>query len=134
MAGKQKAFSAYRAFREYFRNQPELLKERDNSKVVDMFKRDYPKVPWDIRAQQALANAKNYERKGAKKRKKQMAKVQRALSTPQVLSGAKSQLNVLEDRIDDCLAMAKEIDRDGLHSIVKHLHRARNDLVMIIEG
>jgi len=35
----------------------------------------------------------------------------------------------LEEQIDDCLALAKEMDREGLVSVIALLRRARNEVV-----
>jgi hypothetical protein len=38
-------------------------------------------------------------------------------------------LEALEELIDDCLSLAKHLDREGLESIIKLLRRARNEVV-----
>ena len=41
----------------------------------------------------------------------------------------RAKLEALEENIDDCLTMAKNLDRDGLDSVIKVLRRARNEVV-----
>ena len=38
-------------------------------------------------------------------------------------------LELLEEQIDECLVLAKEVDRDGLASVIALLRRARNEVV-----
>jgi hypothetical protein len=37
---------------------------------------------------------------------------------------------MLEDHIDECLMLAKRLDREGLDDVIKHLRRARNIVVV----
>jgi hypothetical protein len=37
-------------------------------------------------------------------------------------------LELLEEQIDDCLILAKHLDREGLDSVIKLLRRARNEV------
>jgi hypothetical protein len=39
-------------------------------------------------------------------------------------------LEQLEQGIDDSLALAKQIDREGLHDVIRHLRAARNRVVI----
>jgi hypothetical protein len=38
-------------------------------------------------------------------------------------------LEALEEQIDDCLSVAKHLDRDGLTNVIGLLRRARNEVV-----
>ena len=40
-----------------------------------------------------------------------------------------TQLELLEHQIDECLILAKTMDRDALASIISHLRQARNETV-----
>ena len=56
---------------------------------------------------------------------------------PGILKGAhrakarrfQPQLEMLEERIDDCLSMAKGMDRAPLEEVIRHLRHARNMVV-----
>jgi hypothetical protein len=40
-----------------------------------------------------------------------------------------TKLDELELQIDECLVLAKRVDREGLESVINHLRRARNEAV-----
>ena len=40
-----------------------------------------------------------------------------------------NRLEMLEEQIDDCLTVAKNLDRTGLEEVIHHLRRARNKVV-----
>ena len=55
---------------------------------------------------------------------------QQATATAPVLPKAKKNwLGSLEERIDDVLAMAKNLGREGLEEVILYLRRARNEVV-----
>ena len=39
-------------------------------------------------------------------------------------------IQILEERIDDCLALAKSYNQDKLESVVQALRKARNQVIM----
>ncbi len=133
---KRKKFSLNGAFRQLFRAHPEWLNIKKNEAVLAQFAADHPSIPINKKAKQAMANAKNLERhggtKGTKGKKGKVAEMRAVMAANGRGSG--SALQLLEDHIDDCLAMAKQIGKGEIDLIIKHLHRARNLLVVAIEG
>jgi|HubBroStandDraft_4_1064222.scaffolds.fasta_scaffold704837_1 hypothetical protein len=121
-------------FKQYFADNPEWLRTRDSEPVLAQFAKDHPKIKVDQRVKQSMFNAKNHMRKGTKAkhgRKRKVAEITAAMKTPHVGNSA---LQLLENSVDECLAMARTIGKESLREVVGHLHRARNLLVMKIEA
>jgi hypothetical protein len=81
-----------------------------------------------------LQNAKSALRSKRRRRKAAPAdgqSAQEAAKPTKVASdGHKThKLEALEERIDDCLAHARQLDREGLEGVIELLHRARNEVV-----
>jgi len=123
-------------FRQYFRDHPEWLQVKKNDAVLAKFAADHPKIPLNKKVKQAMANAKNLERHGGttgtKGKHRKIAKMQAMMAANG--RGAGNALQLLEDHVDDCLAMAKQIGMGQIGDVIRHLHRARNILVVAIEG
>src|SRR5262249_21156566 len=86
------------------------------------------------RVKQNLANVKSVLRTRLKRRGRKKAEVQaNGPGAPQKalaqVPAASSVLEQLEEQIDDCMALAKNLDRDGLGDVIGHLRRARNAIV-----
>src|SRR5205807_99230 len=120
-------------FRRVFRENPKLLKTRSNEEVLSRWLADHAdekEVPQ--RVKQGLANVKSVLR--SKKRKRRASETA-AVETPaaaglQPRKGSKKvTLEMLEERIDECMILARELDAEALASIVSHLRRARNEVV-----
>jgi len=121
-------------FRKVFQESPKLLYERSNKKLLQRWLADHPGetvVPKSVKAN--LANLKSVLR--SNKRTKVAARATGKLAggpgrTPiaRVPTGD-TQLEHLEHQIDECLILAKNLDRDALQSIISHLRRARNEVV-----
>ena len=124
-------------FRGIFAEEPKLLKERSNAKLLERWLADHPTydaVPRSVKNN--LANIKSVLR--SKKRKKgrraeaaptngSAGEVVVLLSEP-VPDGV-SELEELEAQIDECMILAKRLDREGLHEVINALRRARNAVV-----
>ncbi len=131
---KRKGPSLLGIFKQYFAEHPEWLQIRGNDAVMAQFTKDHPKIEVDQRVKQAMFNAKNHARKGKTEkagRKRRVAEVTAAMNGSQ--SGGRA-LQLLENNVDECLAMARAMRDDSLREVVGHLHRARNMLVMKIEA
>ena len=131
---KRKGPSLLGIFRQYFATHPDWLHARTTEAVIGQFTHDYPKIEVDSRVKQALFNAKSYAKKGkaAKRgRKQKVAEITNAMKTPHAGNGA---LQLLENHVDESLAMARAMGNESLREVVGHLHRARNMLVMKIEA
>ena len=132
-------------FRKVFAENPGLLHGRSNQELLDRWLSDHPgakEVPRNVKAN--LQNVKSVLRQQARKRKG--GRPRKAVGTAAAPNGplaapelarprgaadeaAPSALERLEERIDDCLVMAKRIDAEGLRDVVAYLRRARNAVV-----
>jgi hypothetical protein len=128
-------------FRAVFKENPKWLKSRSNNDLLQRWLDDHPsetEVP--NRIKNIMANTKSVLRKklrkgpGKKKAKAQSADeaaIQQAVAA--VVAPATSTMSqgfeLLEEQIDDCLTLAKNLDRDGLESVIYLLRRARNEVV-----
>jgi hypothetical protein len=131
-------------FRPIFLADPKLLKIRSNKALLARWMEDHPghkNVPNNVKT--GLANLKSVLRKSLRKRRGRKAAAAAATGTAVATkavspllskSRADSKLEQLEMQIDDCLTMAKIIDRAGLDTIIKILRRARNAVVWKLGG
>jgi hypothetical protein len=121
-------------FRELFKKTPRLLGERSNQKLLDQWLTDHPEhaeVPHSVKAN--LANVKSVLRSKKRKRVAGRARAQVGAAGHERASGDQStsirNLEGLELEIDECLTMARGLDRDGLRDVIALLRRARNAVV-----
>lgn len=120
-------------FRAIFEKRPQLLNERSNKAILRRWLKDHPgekEVSKSVKAN--LANIKSVMR--SKKRSKVAARAQKEQAPGEEKKVARmptgnSQLELLEHQIDECMILAKTIDRDRLASIISHLRSARNEVV-----
>ena|ERR1051326_7472945 len=121
-------------FKQYFQAHPEWLRTRSNDAVLAQFKADHPSTEVSTKIKQAMFNAKNWARKGKnvhRRRRRKVEAIQAAIKAPQRRPDA---LQLLENQVDECLAMARTIGRETISDVIDHLHRARNRLVIKIES
>jgi hypothetical protein len=121
-------------FGKVFKEHPHLLNERSNEELLARWRRDHPGDQDMERIRQNLANIKSVLRK--KKRDKRGRKAKAAgdqavvaVAVTMAAHPSRARLEALEESIDECLTMAKNMDREGLDSIIKVLRRARNEVV-----
>ncbi len=119
-------------FRTLFKENPKLLKETSNQKLLDRWQADHPGQAVTKSIRNNLANLKSVLR--SKKRK-------RTGGRPAETTGGANQgraatrsrggnaLEALEQQIDECLTLARTEDREGLESVISLLRRARNAVV-----
>jgi len=108
-------------FRNIFEERPDLLDSKSNDELRKLWLQAHPnqrEVPKKVI--QNLSNLKSVLRK------KKRTKGGRA-SVAQVRPARG--LEALEVQIDECLTMAKNLDRSGLEEVIHHLRRARNKVV-----
>jgi hypothetical protein len=125
-------------FRGVFKENRKLIWERSNDALFDRWLRDHPgekEVP--ERVKQGLANIKTILRKKLARRgrrKKEEAAAVAANGTPAGAPAAPALrgLDRLEAQIDDALALAKHLDRDRLHDVIRLLRGARNRVVVML--
>jgi hypothetical protein len=109
-------------FRELFTAHPQLLAEKSNDAIVDRYRKDHglaEDIELEATVKNNMANMKSVMRK----------KLRNGSDRFRAGSKAAHPLEALEELIDECLTLAKTIDRDGLESVITLLRRARNEVV-----
>jgi hypothetical protein len=130
-------------FRGVFEEKPRWLKSRSNDELLQRWLADHPgetTVPQRIKV--IMANTKSVLRKKGRKGRGKIKKEQptkavahQFAATAVVLATAPSsstqsqELEQLEEQIDDCLTLAKTLDREQLANVIHLLRRARNGVV-----
>jgi hypothetical protein len=132
-------------FRAVFQEKPQWLDSRSNADLLDRWLVDHPgekEVP--NRIKNIMANTKSVMRKELRKKKpgkkKKIRKAiklakQPAAATPAIqqtvigYAATHAGFEELEEQIDECLSMAKTLDRDSLADVIHLLRRARNKVV-----
>jgi len=118
-------------FRKVFQENPKLLKATSNQEIYDRWLADHPDqttVPDNVKA--SLSNLKSVLRSAQTRRK--AARAEEAAAPVEAVPNSTPEVNpleMLEEAIDECLALAKHIDREHLESIIGHLRAARNEVV-----
>ena len=134
--GDGKPSSTMGYFRVIFQKNPRLLKTRSNEEVLKLWLADNPgqkQVPQKVKS--TLANLKSLMRRKLRKRGSSNLQglAEDGFGPPRRSTKAKvSSLETLEIQIDDCLTLARTLDREGLDNIIRHLRRARNEVVWMI--
>jgi hypothetical protein len=121
-------------FRRVFGENPKWLKTRSNDEVLARWLKDHPgekEVPEKVR--QNLSNVKSLLRKAHRKKPGRPKKDGPPSEPASALAAAPRKgvrgLETLEEQIDECLTLAKNLDREGLSSVINLLRRARNEVV-----
>ena len=118
-------------FRKVFAENPGLLDSRSNDELLQRWLKDHPgetEVPKKVKV--GLQNVKSALRSKGRRRKKKAAAVGASVSERAHPSGrGKDHLLTLEERIDDCLMLARRLDEEGLGDVIGLLRRARNEVV-----
>ena len=122
-------------FRRVFGENPKWLTTRSNDDVLARWLQDHPgetEVPENVKKN--LSNVKSVLRKagrkkpGRPKKEDQATEPTAAVVTATPRSGVRG-LESLEEQIDECMTVAKNLDREGLSSVINLLRRARNEVV-----
>jgi hypothetical protein len=127
-------------FRRVFAAKPKLLRTRSNQEVLRRWQEDHPGQAVTEQIKAAMANAKSALRQKRKKRRGHKAA---EAGQPTAAEQAAAPLSIagpttahttrvsraLEEQIDQCLDAAKELDRQGLETVIKVLLRARREVV-----
>jgi hypothetical protein len=127
MAKRKQKGSVSGYFRTVFDSHPEWLKGKSNAPLLAQYRTDHglatdSPVPKNIVSN--LANLKsNLRKKGRKRTGSKM------ISVKSVASPSFTKLEALEELIDECLTMAKNLDRTSLEHVIRNLRRARNEVV-----
>jgi hypothetical protein len=126
---KGESISGY--FRKIFEERPQLLDQKSNKELAQRWLADHPghkEMPTKVK--QNLANLKSHlrkKRRDAEEAGNGLSGYGRAASAAK--NSGTHKLELLEEHIDDCLSLAKTLDREGLDPIIKLLRRARNEVV-----
>jgi hypothetical protein len=123
-------------FRRVFNENPHLLVTRSNEELMSRWLADHPgHKAMPPKVQKHLSNVKSLLRKkgrkklGRPKKVEQDGAVQAASTPPKPTRIAPKGLEALEEMIDDCLTVAKHMDREGLDDVIRLLRNARNAVV-----
>ena len=121
-------------FRRVFKEQPRLLGMKSNEELFRRWLADHPghaEVPKNVKANlfniKSVLRKKHRRKSGRPKRVEETAAV--ANSPPMPLKIAPKGLEALEEQIDDCLTLAKQLDREVLSDVILMLRKARNAVV-----
>jgi hypothetical protein len=132
--GQAEAESVTGYFKRILRDNRRLLRTRSNAELIQRWQDDHPGQAVTEKVKTGLANAKSSLRQKRRGRKRRRQEAQEA--TPPTAAGRPPgrrpgghRLEPLEEQIDECLGLAKTLDREGLESVIKLLHRARNEVV-----
>ncbi len=123
-------------FRRVFKENPQLLVTRSNEELMARWVADHPgHKAMPPKVQGHMSNVKSLLRKKGRKKLRRAKKVEvdgalPAVSTPPKPTRiAPKGLEALEEMIDDCLTVAKRMDREGLDDVIRLLRNARNAVV-----
>src|SRR5262245_723573 len=124
-------------FRPLLEANPKLIKQRRNDELYDRWLQDHPQqkaVPENVK--NGLSNLKASLRKKLKPRKgkgrPKAAAVAEGAAGParRIPRPAAGQMERLEEQIDECVAMARHLDREGLDKVIDLSRGARNEVVV----
>jgi hypothetical protein len=131
-------------FKKIFKENPKLLRGRSNKELLERWLLDHPdekEVPQKVKAN--LSNVKSVLRKQGRKAGRpkksagdmsgQTGAEMAGQSAPKQAAATNntptSLMEQLEEKIDDCLSLAKSLDRDRLSHVISMLRHARNLVV-----
>jgi hypothetical protein len=124
-------------FKAIFRENPSLLKSTSNEDIFERWLKDHPsekEVPDRVKG--ILFNVKSKLRKqlGAKRGRPRHEAQPAVAGQPAEVAPMRRVplrwLEAVEERIDDCLTLAKHLDREGLEDVIGFLRKARNGVVV----
>ena len=127
--GQGETSSGY--FRRLFKKKPRLLEQRSNDEALRRWLKDHPEhseAPPSVK--NTLANIKSILRKKLAERETRRGEVEPVKERPAPTRARPSELQQLEEQIDSCMMLAKEIDAEGLANVIRTLREARNEVVV----
>lgn len=137
MAKKQKGESVFRYFRRIFEAHPDWLEQKSNDQVLAQYRQDHglsADDPVEKRIRDAMANSKSLTKKRLRESGASTgAKSGRGGYRKTTQTGVSvSRMETLEEQIDDCLTMARSLDKETLTTVVRLLRKARNEVVWLM--
>ena len=128
---KKRGSTSYAYFKKLFQDNPALVEERSNAGIFARFREDHGMAP-DAEIAKTdknnLANLKTGARKKLYGSTDEGANASLATVTARRVGTGK--LEGLEEMIDDCIIIARNLDPDGLDETIRHLRRARNLIIL----
>jgi hypothetical protein len=121
-------------FKRILKENPKLLKGRSNEELLRRWQEDHKGQKLTNSVKAGLQNAKSGLRSRRRKRRAvkqasgQPAEVADMHPLPKVAKPS-HKLELLEEQIDDCLSLAKNLDREGPGEVIRLLRGARNKVV-----
>jgi hypothetical protein len=125
---RKKSLSGY--FKQVIGENPSWLDgEGTNALILEQYQKDHPGKPISTKIKANLANVKSLLRRD--KRRRGRGKPSSSMSKAGALVGFAATRNLagLEEYIDECLLLAKNLDRHGLDHVIRLLRNARNHVV-----
>ncbi len=114
-------------FRNVFTENPGWLKGRSNELVVARWEAEHSGRKFGPSERNACNNIKSILRKQLRKRGRKAAV--ESGGAPPAVKISRANLEMLEERIDECMGLARSLDRDGLAPVWQTLRKARNEVV-----
>jgi hypothetical protein len=121
--------------RRLFKENPKWLAARSNDEILARWLKDHPgETVVPERVKKNLSNVKSLLRqaqgkKPGKPKKESLPAAPTAAISAAAPRSAVRGLETLEEQLDECLTLAKNLDREGLSSVINLLRRARNEVV-----
>jgi hypothetical protein len=121
-------------FRSLYEDPAHLL-ATPNADLIEQWLKNFPSTSEKAlrKVKANLANLKSVMRKQHRKGRKGKTSAPAMTPSPVYARSGNRSLEALEESIDDCLTLAKNIDRQGLESVIKRLRLARNEVVWKID-
>ena len=130
---KQAGGSVSGYFRAVFKENPGLLKSTSNEAIFGRWLKDHPgekAVPDRVKAILFNVKSKLRKKRGRPRKDGRPTVEGQPAVAPLVRRPAARGLESLEEQIDDCLTLARDIDREGLDAVIDLLRKARNGVVV----
>jgi hypothetical protein len=136
MAKRRKRKSLAAVFKQYYAEHPEWLEGDGNAKAVAQFEQDHPGRKANSQVRQAMYNVKSALKKGetGASTMPQKKTASRDIAAVHRTTRANEPLSLLEEQIDDCMSLAKLIGKERMRNVLVSLHRARNEVVVMLES
>jgi hypothetical protein len=115
-------------FREIFDERPDLLEGKSNEELIRRWIEAHPNHT-EKALKKAKANLANLKSALRRKEREKGKKARRAGGARTSTTRVRPTMETLEEYIDECLIMAKNLDRAGLDNVITNLRRARNEVV-----
>jgi hypothetical protein len=137
-------------FRAILADRPDLVAMRSNEAIFEKWLADHPghtEVPQQVK--NGLSNVKSALRNKVRSGKKKRGRPRKSAVSTEPFAAATSTpvaarapvvskltrsdaLESLEEQIDECLSVAKRLDKEDLEKVIVFLRRARNAVVLIM--